>query len=554
MRSLLPWLGVAVLGLSNGCLFNAKPDSGPGDPTEFPTDVVGLDFAKKPEIIDVKHGDTITLTATAVKKTMQGHAVRMVAFNGSIPGPTLRVQQGSEIFVVFKNQTGFPNALHSHGVRLDNDFDGAQGITQPPVPTGASFTYRIRFPDPGVFWYHAHFRPDYFNEMGMYGNYLVVPAQKDYWKPADREEIVTLDDFFLDLNTGKPPPYQIESPNRTMMGRFGNLWLINGDSSYSLTVKRKELVRFYFTNTSNTRVFNIGLEPENGLDTMRIKVVGSDNGRYELAWLLPHPLWNLPTEFVSPSERTVIEAYFDRPGTFLLVHKWLEYRPYNDAETHVLGRITVLPDSVNTGYGDDFLLPDTSHHVRASIDSVRQYWNKPDVPPDKELLLTGKMGMSSAGEAEPDEAAKVAAHDVGTPISKGVEWRDHMALMNEVSNDKNMRWFIREIFPDSGKENHAIHWTFNKGDKVKIRIRGDGSVANSHPMPHPIHFHGQRFLVLAVNGRNSRNMAWKDTHLIGMQETVDILLDAGNPGTWMAHCHINEHAEAMMMFHFEVLE
>ena len=557
--TLIGWLqclGLAIFGPLNGCVFDtAKPITKTVDPTEFPTDVTGLDFAKKTEIVDVKSGDTIVLTAASVKKSLGGHEVRMVAFNGSIPGPTIRVKQGSEIFIVFKNQTGFPNALHSHGVRLDNNFDGVSGITQPPVLNGQSFTYRIRFPDPGVFWYHAHMRADYFIEMGMYGNYLVVPADKDYWKPADREEMLTLDDFSLDLKTGKPPPYQVDGPNHTMMGRFGNLWLINGDSSYSLTVKRKERARFYITNTSGTRIFNIGLEPKNGKDTMRIKVVGSDNGRYELSWLLPHPLWNIPTEFVSPSERTVIEAYFDRPGTYNLVHKWLK-TSFNDTATFVLGRITVLPDSVNSGYGDDFFKEDTCRQVKASIDSVRQYWNMQQVPPDKQLLLTGRMGtMPSSSDTGTDNAlVQLPPHDVGTPSTKGVEWVDQMPAMNDASNTKNMHWLIRETFPDSGKENMAIRWTFKKGAKVKIRIKADDSRQNAHPMPHPIHFHGQRFLVLAVNGRNNFNMAWKDNHLIGALETVDILLDASNPGIWMAHCHINEHSESMMMFNFEVTE
>jgi FtsP/CotA-like multicopper oxidase with cupredoxin domain len=123
-----------------------------------------------------------------------------------------------------------------------------------------------------------------------------------------------------------------------------------------------------------------------------------------------------------------------------------------------------------------------------------------------------------------------------------------MPLMNEISHAGNTSWVIRDL--ETGLENHAIRWKFAKGEKVKIRIRND--TLATHPMPHPFHFHGQRFLVTAVNGRRNLNMAWKDTYLVGIRETVDILLDAGNPGEWMAQCHIAEHVETMMMFHFTV--
>jgi FtsP/CotA-like multicopper oxidase with cupredoxin domain len=71
-------------------------------------------------------------------------------------------------------------------------------------------------------------------------------------------------------------------------------------------------------------------------------------------------------------------------------------------------------------------------------------------------------------------------------------------------------------------------------------------------MQHPIHFHGQRFLVLTTNGVKTDNFVWKDTTLIQKGDTVEILVDMENPGTWMAHCHIAEHLESGMMFNFRV--
>ncbi|NIW38613.1 MAG: multicopper oxidase domain-containing protein, partial [Gemmatimonadetes bacterium] len=79
---------------------------------------------------------------------------------------------------------------------------------------------------------------------------------------------------------------------------------------------------------------------------------------------------------------------------------------------------------------------------------------------------------------------------------------------------------------------------------VKIRIFNDPD--SFHPMQHPIHIHGQRFLVLARDGVPNDNLVWKDTVLLPVGSTADILLELSNPGDWMVHCHISEHIEAGM--------
>jgi len=85
---------------------------------------------------------------------------------------------------------------------------------------------------------------------------------------------------------------------------------------------------------------------------------------------------------------------------------------------------------------------------------------------------------------------------------------------------------------------------------VKIRLVNE--MESDHPMHHPFHVHGERFLVLSRDGLREPNLVWKDTVLVRTGQTVDILMDASNPGVWMAHCHIAEHMETGMMFSFLV--
>jgi FtsP/CotA-like multicopper oxidase with cupredoxin domain len=139
-------------------------------------------------------------------------------------------------------------------------------------------------------------------------------------------------------------------------------------------------------------------------------------------------------------------------------------------------------------------------------------------------------------------------HDHSDAMADGIEWEDLMPDVNRTTTTANMRWKL--VDRDTDKENADIDWSFRAGDQVKIRIVNE--MESDHPMHHPFHIHGERFLVLARNGVQDANLVWKDTVLIRTGEVVDILMDASNPGLWMAHCHIAELMESGMMFSFHV--
>lgn len=83
-------------------------------------------------------------------------------------------------------------------------------------------------------------------------------------------------------------------------------------------------------------------------------------------------------------------------------------------------------------------------------------------------------------------------------------------------------------------------FTFAKGRTVKMQLD------NLTGMEHPFHLHGQFFEVLD-NGSGARLPGLRDTVLVGGGETIEILAYMDNPGRWMAHCHILEHAALGMM-------
>jgi hypothetical protein len=167
------------------------------------------------------------------------------------------------------------------------------------------FTYRIQFPDAGLYWYHPHIREDYTQELGLYANILVVPADPGYWPPADRDFILTVDDLLVE--EGKIAPFSPTETSYAAMGRFGNVFLTSGEPDLNLTAKVGEVVRLWLTNTANTRVFNLTVPGA------RMKLVGGDSGRVEHEELVESVV-------LAPSERAVVDVLVDQPGELHLEH------------------------------------------------------------------------------------------------------------------------------------------------------------------------------------------------------------------------------------------
>jgi FtsP/CotA-like multicopper oxidase with cupredoxin domain len=461
-------------------------------------------------------------------------------------------------------------------LRLENRYDGTPD-TQRPMPVGGSFSYRLTFPDPGVYWYHPHIREDYGQEMGLYGNIVVVPSEPDYWPPVHREIALTLDDVLMD--EGGIAPFRRSESNYTAMGRYGNVLLANGETDLTLFAQPGEVVRLYLTNTANTRVFNIALPGA------RMKLVGGDSGRNEREQFVDSVV-------IAPSERLVVDVLFERPGQLTLEHR-------TPTRTYAVATVTVEGERMSSSVSEQFEVLRTNSEMTAERGWVAEFLQS---DPDKTLALVAEMDMpepevpagSSAVYVCPmhpdvtsheasrcpkcgmklmpaqeetngthhhdhvmhaDEMASEHHHhhdqpgrgDIENPA--GIEWEDEMVRLNRQTTSKNMRWKLFDRA--TGREGAAIDWKFRVGDRVKIRLANE--MDSDHPMHHPFHIHGAgRFLVLSRDGVVERNIVWKDTVLVPTGQTVDLLLEVTNPGLWMAHCHIAEHHESGMMLTFKV--
>src|SRR5207244_11349834 len=126
----------------------------------FPYTTLFRSEAGRTELVEVTDGDEFELEIIPVRKRIGDATVRMLTYNGSVPGPTLKVLQGSTITVHVANRGDLDATVHWHGLRLENRYDGTHD-TQAPIPVGKTFTYEVHVPDPGAYCDHPHTRADY---------------------------------------------------------------------------------------------------------------------------------------------------------------------------------------------------------------------------------------------------------------------------------------------------------------------------------------------------------------------------------------------------------
>jgi FtsP/CotA-like multicopper oxidase with cupredoxin domain len=171
----------------------------------------------------------------------------------------IKIPQNATINLKVTNDIAdITSTVHHHGLRLNNTQDGvpvSMGGFDVPIAKGESLSYELSFPDAGIYRYHPHVREDVQQELGMYGNYVVVPEDKTYRNAVDQEELLILDDIQMD-DKGIAP-FHLKHTNQTIMGRFGTHFLLNGSEDYNLTLTQGQVTRLYVTNTANVRPFNI---------------------------------------------------------------------------------------------------------------------------------------------------------------------------------------------------------------------------------------------------------------------------------------------------------
>lgn len=482
----------------------------------LPADHDSIPAARPRQLVTLTSGDTLDLTAGLVRRSLAGRSFIMYGFNGQYPGPLIEVNRAATVTVLFHNRLDQPSTVHWHGLRLDNRFDGVPGMTQDAVAPGKDFAYTLTFPDAGIYWYHPHVREDVQQDLGLYGNLLVRSEEPGFYAVADEEVVLMLDDLLM----GQEGliPFGRERATHAFMGRFGNVPLVNGEVNYTTHVTAGGIIRLFLTNVSNVRTWNVSLPGA------RLKVVAGDLSRFE------HEEW-VETVSLAPAERYVVDVQFPEAGSFPLLNRVqaLDHQTgvyFPEVDTLATFEVSGSRRERRADFEALRITGDVNPGLRRYLDSL----------PQRTLFLTVKITADSL------PFGLIQAMRLDTAYVNPVEWSGTMPMMDWLSTSGEIHWIIRDLA--TGRENMDIEWKVTRGTVARVRLVNDRHTL--HAMQHPIHLHGQRFLVLAQNEVPTENLVWKDTALVPAGGTLDLLVEFSNPGDWMIHCHIAEHLEAGM--------
>ena len=212
----------------------------------------------------------VRLEAAARRVRLAGREATTLSYNGGVPGPTLHLQPGDRLRVELVNRLNVPTNLHMHGLYVSPQGDGDNVFVT--VEPGTSFRYDYRLPEdhpPGVYWYHPHHHGLVADQVfgGLYGAIIVGDLTP---VPVTRERILVISDISLDGGGNVQPV----STMARMMGREGDLVLVNGQARPRLTARPGERQRWRIVNACAARYLRLHL------DGQQMHLLGLDSGRY----------------------------------------------------------------------------------------------------------------------------------------------------------------------------------------------------------------------------------------------------------------------------------
>jgi manganese oxidase len=185
-----------------------------------------------------------------------GRSVSAYAYNGTLPGPEVHVQEGDLLRITLVNRLPEPTTIHWHGVPVPNGMDGVPGVTAPVVPPGGSFTYEFPAPAPGTYWYHPHHDSAVQIARGLYGLLIVDPP--DVSRSWDLEVPLVVGEFGASPMAGfggmGGMGGGIAGAGMAGAGMMASTLLINGKTAPAIPevrVKRGKKILFRMVNTGN---------------------------------------------------------------------------------------------------------------------------------------------------------------------------------------------------------------------------------------------------------------------------------------------------------------
>jgi FtsP/CotA-like multicopper oxidase with cupredoxin domain len=418
------------------------------------------------------------------------------AYDGAVPGPTIRVRQGETVRIAVENRLAEETTVHWHGVRVPNAMDGVPHLTQKPIAPGETFTYEFSAPDAGTFWYHPHQRSFEQVGRGLYGAFIVEEAAPI---TVDRDLTWMLGDWRLGPDASINDDFG-NHMDMSMSGRVGTTVTVNGRLPQPLVARHGERIRLRLINAANARIFALtfaGHRPRIvALDGQPVTPHEPEDGRIVLG---PAMRADLVMDMTGrPGERLAVIDGFYPQFTYRLLEIAYADQPLRD------------------------------HAIEATIKLPRNPLSEPDLKAaDRHEIVLGG-GMMMGGDMMG-----------GGGMMDGMMNGGMMGGGDMMGANSDHIWTINGV--SATEHTHEPLLPLKRGRSYVFALQ------NNTAFHHPIHLHGHAFRVMSRNGVPTRFMEWRDTVLAAPKERVEIAFVADNPGDWMIHCHILEHQAAGMM-------
>ena len=248
------FVGGISLGLVAALAWTSLAAGQTADPTSTPNRAALEELLAERTVTPTGQTRTFDLTVSETDwELLPGVLTRAVTFNGTVPGPTIRVTEGDAVEIAVTNALDEPTSVHWHGVHVPNDQDGVGGVTQPSIQPGETFTYEFIAPHAGTFMYHAHGESSREQiDRGLYAPFIIDPAGGDAFE-ADQEFTLTIGNWMVGDAAGEMPG--MDMGDETGMSMEYDYFTINGKSfpaTEPIEVEQGQLVRLRFLNPSQT--------------------------------------------------------------------------------------------------------------------------------------------------------------------------------------------------------------------------------------------------------------------------------------------------------------
>jgi CopA family copper-resistance protein len=523
----------------------------------------------------VANGTDFALDVLEAPVNYTGAARIATTVNGGVPGPVLRMRQGSTVTLRVTNRLHVPTSIHWHGIVLPFGMDGVPGISFPGIAPGETFVYRFTLRQSGTYWYHSH--SGFQEQTGLYGAMVIEPDGPER-HPADRDYVVMLSDW-----TDEDPAriyaklkkqgdyYNVARPDvvgfmrdarrngagaalaqRRMWNRMrmspsdlGDVsgltytYLMNGTApagNWTGLFRAGEKIRLRFINGSASTIFDVRIPG------LKMTVVSADGQEVEPVSIDEFRIAVAETYdvIVEPGDErayTVFAQSIDRSG-----YARGTLAPRTDMQAEVpapdprvwldmrdmMGGMPAGHDMHGMDHGA------TTGMAMGATPVVRHA--RTEYGPGVDMRVdTPRNNLDDPGVGLRDNGRRVLTyadlHSVGGPVDAREPGRE--IELHLTGNMERFMWSFDGVKFSDAKPVH-----FNAGERLRIVL------VNDTMMNHPIHLHG---MWSDLENPQGRFQVRKHTINVQPAQRISYAVTADAPGRWAYHCHMLYHMEAGMM-------